>query len=134
MARPARLSVVPAAPDLLSAVEDWCRWLRDERRASVHTVAAYQRDLASFTAFIAGHLGGPPSLADLGALKPGDFRAWLAARAGRTLQRSSTARALSVVRGFLRWLRRANLADNAAILAVLTPRVPKPVPRALSVA
>ncbi|MFQ5775160.1 MAG: tyrosine recombinase XerC [Kiloniellaceae bacterium] len=122
-----------AAADLRAAVSDWQDWLRHERRASAHTRAAYDRDLGQFLAFLSTHLGGAPCLKDLAALRPADFRAWLAARAADGIERSSIARGLSVVRGFFRWLARAGLAENAALAAVRTPKVPRAVPKALSV-
>jgi len=118
--------------DLGTAMADWQRWLAAERRASNHTVAAYQRDLGDFMQFQSAHLGDSVGLADLAALRTSDFRAWLAARARRGLKASSTARALSVVRGFFRWLERRGLAANPAVGAVRTPKVPRSVPRALS--
>jgi integrase/recombinase XerC len=123
-----------AAPDLAAAIRDWQAWLRDEKRASPHTCLAYRRDLAHFLAFLADHLGQQAALADLEALRTTDFRAWLAARAGAGLQRSSTARALSTLRGFFRWLKRRGLADNAALVTLRTPKVPKAVPKALTAA
>ncbi len=121
------------APDLEVAVRDWHRWLRHERRVSPHTLDAYVRDLAGFIAFMAEHRGGVLCLAELDALRTADFRAWLAGRARDGLQRSSTARALSVVRGFFRWLGRAGLAENAAILTVRTPKQVASLPKALTV-
>ncbi len=121
-----------AAPDLLDAIEDWQAWLAFERRASAHTRAAYARDLVGFLKFMAEHLGGPPSLAALGRLRPADFRAWLAARAGRGLKRSSTARALSTVRNLFRWLQRRGLAENPALAAIHGPKLPRAVPKALT--
>jgi len=121
-----------AAPDLLDAIEDWQAWLAFERRASPHTRAAYARDLAGFLEFMAGHLGGPPTLAGLSALRPADFRAWLAARAGRGLARSSTARALSVVRNLYRWLQTRSLGENPGLAAIRGPKLPHAVPKALS--
>ncbi len=121
------------APDLRRAVQDWHDWLRFERRASPHTLAAYLRDLTGFVDFLAEHLGAPPSLATLHNLRPADFRAWLAARAGRELARSSVARGLSVVRGFFRWSARAGLLENPALAALRTPRVARSVPKALGV-
>jgi integrase/recombinase XerC len=118
--------------DLGGAVADWRQWLVAERRASDHTVAAYGRDLGDFLAFLSEHLGDRLTLESLGALRASDFRAWLAARARRGLQASSTARALSVVRGFFRWLERRGLAENPAVGAIRTPKVPRSVPRALS--
>jgi integrase/recombinase XerC len=66
-------------------------------------------------------------------MRQSDFRAWLARRSRDKLARSSTARALSSVRGFFRFLDRRGLAANAAIALVRTPKLPKSVPRALPV-
>jgi len=119
-------------PDLRGALIDWQAWLVHERRASPHTTNAYLRDLTAFLVFLTGHLGQPPRLADLAALQPTDFRAWLAARANQGLGRSSLARNLSVVRGFFRWLGRVGLVENTAIQLLRGPRRPRAVPRALS--
>jgi integrase/recombinase XerC len=121
-----------AAPDLARQIALWHDWLAHEKRASSHTLAAYGSDLAQFCSFLAVHLGQAPSLADLGQLTRGDFRAWLAARAGKGRAASSTARALSVVRGFFRWLARHRLVDNVALAALRNPRLPRAVPKALS--
>ena len=122
-----------AAADLAASVDDWQRWLRHERRASPHTLAAYRRDLASFLRFLADHLGKPARLADLAALTRADFRSWLAARGGAELQASSTARALSVVRNFFRFLAKHERVSNAVLGTVRTPRLPRAVPKALTV-
>ena len=106
------------AADLEEPLAGWQAWLGVERQSSPHTLAAYGRDLTDFLTFLCGHLGGPPSLADLAALRLGDFRAWLAARAGRGLKQSSTARALSVVRGFFRWMQKQDLVEVPALAAV----------------
>lgn len=139
MAGPAALDagdLSVAVPDaaLRRAVGLWFDQLAAERRASPHTLAAYLRDLRGFLDFLTLHQGGPPALADLAALKTGDFRAWLAHRTQAGLARSSTARALSVVRGFYRFLDREALAHNAAIGAVRSPRQKRAVPKALAVA
>ncbi len=123
----------PAAPDLRSAIEDWQNWLRGERRAALNTRSAYLGDLTRFLEFLMGHLGGRPTLASLAELRPADFRAWLAAQANRGVSRGTSARGLSVVRGFYRWLAKAGLVDNPAVAALKTPRVPRPVPKALTV-
>ena len=107
--------------------------MRSERRAALNTRTAYLGDLTRFLEFLMGHLGGRPTLANLGALRPADFRAWLAAQAARGVSRSTSARGLSVVRGFYRWLAKAGLVDNPAVAALKTPRVPRPVPKALTV-
>ncbi|MCG8510874.1 MAG: tyrosine recombinase XerC [Rhodospirillales bacterium] len=123
-----------AEPGVVSAIDDWRAWLANERRASDHTLDAYSRDLSAFLAFMAEHLGFPPGLQDLEALKAVDFRSWLARRAADGLSRSSTARAMSTIRSFFRHMEKHGLVHNPAIGAVRTPKVPKSVPKALDVA
>ena len=121
-----------AAPDLAAAISDWQNWLLSERRASPHTLSNYGRDLAGFLDFLREHLGALPDLAALAALKPTDFRAFLAARTEAGIGRSSLARGLSTLRGFFRFLDRRGLAANAALAAVRTPKLPKTVPKPLT--
>jgi integrase/recombinase XerC len=136
MARREALTAAPvaflAAADLLQQIEDWRAWLAGERRASPHSLAAYERDLAAFLAFLAEHHGSPASLAALTTLGRGDLRAWLAARSGRGLKATSTGRALSVLRGFYRFLARSKLVENAVVLGMKNPKTPKAVPKALT--
>ncbi|MCH8951955.1 MAG: site-specific integrase [Proteobacteria bacterium] len=95
MADPEGLGDIAAEPALRRAVEDWRRWLADEKRCSDHTLESYSHDLARFLGFIAGHLGYPPGLGDLEGLSAADFRAYLAKRNSAGLARTSTARAMS---------------------------------------
>ena len=135
MAGPAPLAAdaFNATAELRAALMQWQSWLANERRASLHTVEAYGRDMAAFIGFLVEHLGGRPGLRALEQLRPADVRAWLARRTQEGLARSSTARALSVVRSFFRFCERNGLAHSAAIGAVRTPKLPKSVPKALSV-
>ena len=126
---PARFA---AADDLRAAIASWLSWLAGERRASAHTVAAYGRDLVFFLDFLAEHLGETPCLATFAQLAPADFRSYLAHRSAR-LERSSIARALSVVRGFVRFLERRGLAAAPALAVLRAPKLPKSVPKPLSV-
>ena len=129
MAAPPALDRFAAAPDLAEAIAAWQSWLETERRLSVHTGAAYMRDLKLFLDFLVEHQGGFADLAALEALGHGDFRSYLAQRAMNDRARSSTARALSVLRGFFRFLERTDRARNDAIGAVRTPRLPHSVPK-----
>ena len=130
---PVPLARFSAAEDLRAAIALWSAWLSGERRVSAHTVAAYGRDLADFVDFLTGHLGEPPSLTGISRLSPADFRAWLAERAAR-LERSSIARGLSVVRGFIRFLDRRGLASCPALAVLRGPKLPHSLPKPLSVA
>ena len=132
MAEPTRVIGFPAKPDLQAAIADWQVWLAHEKRASPHTLDAYRRDLIRFLRFVAEHRGGLPALSDLRDLRTADFRAWLATLGTDGLSRTSSARALSVVRGFFRRLAREGLVENAALTTLRTPKIPRSVPKALA--
>jgi integrase/recombinase XerC len=123
---------IAAQPDLADAVEAWLAQMSHERRSSAHSVAAYRRDVAAFLFFMSDHCGGPPRLADMATLARSDFRAWLAARQKAGLAASSTARALSALRGLFRYLARHRGIQNAALATLATPKLPRNVPRALT--
>jgi len=119
-------------PGLETAVNAWWDWLGHERRASEHTISSYGHDLGGFFKFLVRHLGYAPGVEDMADLTAGDFRAYLSDRAQAGLSRASTARALSTLRGFSRFLEKRGFAENTAIHGLRTPKVPKSVPRALT--
>lgn len=119
------------APDLENTLANWRRWMASERRAAAKTLEAYERDLQEFLSFMTEHKGRRLKLRDLDALTLQDFRAWLASRTLSGQRRSSTARNLSVVRSFYRWLAKRQGLENPAILTLRSPKVPKSLPRAL---
>ena len=124
--------LIPAAPDVASALGLWLRHLKAERRAADHTIDGYGRDLRQFLAFLTDHLGAPPDLAALSALGPRDFRAFQARRRGAGIGAASAARGLSSLRSFFRFLDRRGLCHNAAALAAKAPKLPHAVPRPLT--
>jgi integrase/recombinase XerC len=137
LTKPASLPPIPrflAGRDAVEAFEAWRAWLAIEKRSSPHTLTAYTHDLTGFFAFVGTHLGAPAGLADLAALRLADFRAWLAARRGNGLTAASNARALSTLRGFFRWLDRRGLVRNGQIAALRSPKLPKALPKPLTVA
>jgi integrase/recombinase XerC len=118
---------------LRAAIGLWAAWLGGERRASAHTLSAYGRDLAFFLDFLTEHLGEPPGLDAFCRLRPADFRAFLAERAGHGLGPQSLSRALSVLRGFARFLERRGLASAPALAILRSPRRRASLPKPLGV-
>jgi integrase/recombinase XerC len=122
-----------AAPDLQAAVGQWLSWLTHERRVAELTVAAYARDVAAFLSFLSRHQGELPRLATLVALNRGDFRAWMAARQAEGIEARSLARALSALKNLFGFLAKRGLAANGAIATLRAPKVPRSVPKPLTV-
>ena len=119
--------------DLGEAYRGFLRWLSDERRSSPKTVEAYSRDLRQFFTFLQGYEGGLPSLKQLAALEPRAFRAWLAERAADGIGASSRARQLSALRSFFAWTAKTGRARCESIQLIRSPKVPRAVPKPLSV-
>ena len=123
-----------AAPDAGEAARAWLGHLAAERRLSPNTVEAYGRDLRAFLLFLQTHLGGPPTLRALSELAPADIRGYLAARRRDGLQSRSLARAIAAARNFARFLARRGLGACPALDAVRPPKLPRSVPKPISVA
>lgn len=130
---PLPLARFPVAEDLRAAIAAWLDWLEAERRASAHTIAAYGRDLAAFFDFLGEHSGAVPDLAQMSRLTPADFRAYLAHRAMDGRERTTIARGLSVLRGFVRFLERRGLASAPGLAVLRAPKLPASVPKPLTV-
>ena len=126
------MTEITAEPGVIKAIAAWQNWLRHERRAAENTIISYENDLRGFLLFLSKHLGYLPGLGDLTVLTSLDFRSYLAGRNADGLSRSSTARAVSTLRSFFRFLERRNLAENAAIHALRPQKIPRSIPKALS--
>jgi integrase/recombinase XerC len=121
------------AADVAAEMARWLGHLAAERRMSPKTLDAYGRDAAQFLAFLAGHLGGTPSLDDLAKLAPADVRAYMAARRAAGLSSRSLMRALAGARSFARFLERSGKGKVAALSAVRAPKVARTLPKPLAV-
>lgn len=100
--------------------------LAAERGAARNTLAAYEADLADFSAFAASE-GVAPGLADSAALQR-----YIAGLQAAGLSARTAARRLSALRQFFRFLLtdRVRADDPTALLD--TPRLPRPLPKYLS--
>lgn len=125
-------NLVPAAKWVMAAAQSWFEYLADEKHYSRHTVTSYQSDLFAFFKFASEYKGGEVTKRTLTDFSRQDFRSWLARRLADDLEPSSTARALSAVRSFYRFLAKREKIENAAITHLRTPKKPKSLPRALS--
>jgi integrase/recombinase XerC len=123
--------LIIAAPDAADAVMRWRRHLAGERRLAAKTVEAYDRDVEQFLRFLTVHLGGPPALADLAAVKITDIRAFMAARRNDGAGSRTLARGLAGIRSLIRFLEKESQANGAAFRAIRAPRQKRSLPKAL---
>src|ERR1700674_2953312 len=123
-----------AAPDVTAEIGRWLGYLGAERRMSEKTLEAYRRDVGQFLTFLAGHLGGAPSLKQLSKLTPADVRAFMAARRSDGLGNRSLMRVLAGARSFARFLERNGKGKVGALAAVRAPKLPRTLPKPLTIA
>ncbi len=117
-------------PDLLphaDLLRPWHDHLALDRRRSVHTVRAYVATAQRLLDWMA-ETGGAANRAALAALAPSDLRAYVAARRGEGIGNASTARELSAIRAFLRFIG----GEDAGIPVMRGPRVKPGIPRPVS--
>ncbi len=115
-------------------IREFTDYLLNTKNYSAHTASAYEMDICDFADFFKKFSGNPDMfLSDLSRADTICFRAWLADRARRGLAAKSTARALSSLRGFYRYLARAHGVKNDAIGLISSPRVPRKLSKAIEV-
>jgi len=124
---------LPLGDDLRQSADAWLAFLRHERGYADKTLQAYDRDLRQFFAFLKGHLGHSPCLADLARLEAKTFRAFMAARRRNGSVSRSLARTMSALRQYFRWLEAREIIKNRAVLQLALPKIPHSVPKPLNV-
>jgi integrase/recombinase XerC len=123
-------SLSPAQRD---ALVRWLDHLKAIDGAADRTVDAYRTDVLGFLAFLQMHHGEPSGLGPLARVTVSDMRSWMAHERGRGLSARSLARALSSVKGFMRWLAEREGFDPTAVLSTRAPKFRKKLPRPLEV-
>lgn len=121
------------AADVADAHQAWHRYLTSEKMVSPHTLRAYMGDVASFITFLSDHHGRAVTLQMVADAPITDFRGWLSAQATAGRGNASRARTLSGVKNFLKFLDKNGYLHNAAAKLVRSPKLPRKLPKALSV-
>lgn len=116
---------MPSLP--IPLIAEWHRHLSLDRRRSPHTVRAYVATAHRLVDWL-GETGEPPDRAALVALTTSDLRAYVASRRSDGIGNSSTARELSALRSFLRFVG----GEEADPPVLRGPRVKPGVPRPVS--
>ena len=115
------------------AVAEFLDYLTQTKNYSVHTATAYETDIRDFIKFYDNYIGADGSMSDCGRGDTVWSRAWMADRARRNLAHKSTARALSSLRGFYKFLAKTHNIHNNAIGLISSPKVPRKLSKAIEV-
>lgn len=118
---------------ITSLYSQWMSHLTHVKQFSPHTVTAYQLDFLSFYTFVQGYKGEEVDLQTLTTLKATDIRAWMAFRHDQNLSARSTARAVSVLRHFYKFVSQQQDTSLTILSFLKSPRVKIGLPRPLSI-
>lgn len=109
-------------------ISEYLGHLSVERGASPHTVAAYRRDLADYTTFLADKGVRDPAKASRD-----DVTAFVSALRARGLAPSTIERRVAAVKGFHKFLVREGITENHPTARVPLPKVPERLPDVVSI-
>lgn len=115
-----------------NAIADFITYLTDVRNYSQHTAVAYENDIWDFVAFYKKFTSNDVLPDDLARVDTLCLRSFLADRQRRGLAHKSTARALSSLRGFYKFLAKTRGIKNDAIGLISSPKVPRKLSKAIS--
>jgi len=104
--------------------EQFLLYLKSEQNVSPHTLRSYTRDLNDFLMFIDKK---PKDIDNL------DIRSFLASLHHRKLKKSSISRKLASIRSFFKFLHREGHVKKNPAKLVSSPKIPKDLPRFLSI-
>jgi len=125
---------MPARDALAKQIQRFLDHLTIERGLSAHTVAAYRRDLERYVTFLRAR-----RITDARGVDERVVAAHVAAISastygdGRRYRATSVVRALSSVRAFHRFLLRDGKISSDPTAAVIRPKLPRSLPKPLSV-
>lgn len=105
-------------------IEDFKNYLKAEIDVSPHTLRAYTNDLEEFLSFVDKK---PKDIDNL------DIRSFLAVLHQKKLKKTSIARKLATIRSFFKFLSREGYVKFNPAKLVATPKIPKKLPRFLTV-
>jgi integrase/recombinase XerD len=109
-------------------VEDFLGYLSVERGASPHTIAAYRRDLAGYTAFLAERGVTTPD-----AVTRDVLTAWMASMRTAGLAPATVERHVASIKSFHKFLVREGITANHPTAALALPKKPERLPDVVSI-
>jgi len=113
------------------SIAEFIDYVLRTKNYSAHTAIAYETDIRDFIKFCEKFTGSDVLPNDLSNIDTMAFRSWMADRQRRKLAHKSTARALSSVRAFYKFLGKSHGVKNDAIGLISSPKVPRKLSKAI---
>ena len=116
--------------EMMNLIEEFLRFMEVEKGYSNNTLNSYRIDIFYFVDSLFRKNDVVITKKIFSELTVHDFRKWLVERHGNHVN-SSNARALACLRSFFNFLSRNELLTNSEIEKIKTPKVVKPLPKAV---
>ena len=107
-------------------IKPFLSYLRYERGYSALTVAAYERDLLQFEAFICANAEG--AAIDVRLIDADCVRLWMVSLLDRSMASSSVNRKLSSLKSFFKFLLKQGVLSESSVRLVVGPKMSRPLP------
>ncbi len=107
---------------------DFLKYLQIEKRASIHTIKSYQRDLLQLQTFCQER-----QIEEWSAIQASDIRQHIANRHRKGIAGKSLQRELSAIRSFYQYMVKKNLLTQNPAKLVKAPKQPRKLPKSLDV-
>jgi integrase/recombinase XerC len=118
--------------EIAKIIETWQEYLGIQRNYSQHTLDSYLNDLNNYLTFISKYNENVTTLKQLESVDIRLMRSWLAARHQDNFSAVSTARALSSIKNFYKYLEKKFAITCHSVFIVRSPKKPKSLPKALT--
>ena len=112
-------------------IDSFIKYLKDIKKYSSNTVISYRQDLDNFINFYKSYTDKDLIKEDLSNIDITTFRAWLSSRKIQNLSNRSSARALSSMRSFFKYLLKYYDIKNESVFVISSPKIPKKLSKAI---
>lgn len=119
-------------PEIHHLIQEWQKHLNLQKNYSENTRDSYLNDLKNYFSFIRTYSEEEVTIKNIAAADIRLIRSWLSARKSSDYAASSSARALSSVKNFYKYIEKTHGIVAHSIYAVASPKKAKILPKALS--
>ncbi len=112
-------------------IDSFITYLKDIKKYSSNTIVSYRQDLDNFINFYKSYTENEIKKEDLTNIDITTFRAWLSNRKINNISNRSSARALSSLRSFFKYILKYYGIKNESIFVISSPKIPKKLSKAI---